>query len=268
MIFLSLSIKTAYANISLISQMTQSFDVIEGESYQGLLKLYNNGDQVQDVRIYQTDYRFDAEGHSFYEKAGTLARSNAGWIEINNSIVSVPPKESINLPYRIIIPEDKNLVGTYWSMIMVEPLPIRDSTGSANSLMEEEQDVKIGVKQSFRYGVQIVTNLGDDGKYKLNFTNSKLRYDEKRDGYIFQVDLINKGEYWLSPVVWMEIYDDYGSQVGRFKGRQLRIYPDTSIRQQIRVAKLRAGTYQALLIADNQDDNIFGIRYTLKVTEP
>lgn len=258
----------AAAQVTVVSPLAQHFDVVPGESYAGFIRLANRGGEPAAVAIYQTDYRFDAEGRSYYEAPGTLPRSNAPWIAVGRSQVTVPPGKEVEVLYRIAVPSEEEMSGTYWSMIMVEPLLPGDPEAPVAEGEAEPGQVALGVRQRLRYGVQVVTETGGSAEARLEFTNPSLLYREDDRGYTFQVDLENSGERLLVPRVWLELYDLRGEQIDRVEAESRRIYPGTTVRIRIDLGSLADRRYQALLVADNLDAVVFAARYTIELEAP
>ena len=236
-----------------VSELSQEWVVTPGQIYQGGIEVQNLSEEPAAVEIYQSDYCFYADGRSEYPPPGKLPRSNAGWItlELASPRITIPPKSSVTVPYTIRVPEDPNLVGTYWSVVNVR-------FSSPGPPMEG-----LVIRHVFEYGVQIVTDIGDTGRRDIRVIGSKLI--EREDGLSFQLDLENTGERWLRPIVWLEVYDKEGNFVGRFESGRLRIYPGTSVRHRIPLPILEPGSYPALLIIDNLDEYVWGAQVTLEV---
>ncbi len=259
---------SACASVNVLSSLTQTYEVALGEEHNGLIILENLGDTTERVELYQTDYRFTAEGYSYYDQPGSAGRSNASWIRLGQSVVDIPPKSRISIPYRIQVPGDTELVGTYWSMVMAEMSGNVDEDEPAEPLKRDEKTIVLGVKQRFRYGIQIVTNIGATGKKKIVFNNPSLQRIEFPGGFVLSVDLGNVGERLVNPSVWAEVYDRTGASRGRFEGRDAKLYPDTSARVAIELGTLDPGSYRVIGVADNHDEYVAAVRYSLEVSVP
>lgn len=229
-----------------------------GETYRGTILIRNTGEEPQEVKVYQTDYLFFFDGRNIYGEPGETPRSNADWITFSPKRLVIPPKETSQVNYTVKVPDDETLVGTYWSMIMVEGI----SKDSPEVIKPEEGKVKLGIRTVLRYGIQMVTHIGDTGARKLKFSNTKLLKDEEMR--ILQLDIENIGERWLRPFLWAELYDEKGSYIGRFEGGRLRTYPETSVRFKIDLSQVPKGEYKALVVADCGRDDVFGATYTLR----
>jgi hypothetical protein len=249
----------SFASIAVEGGLKIDKIVKPGDTMTGLIRLKNNGNAPCEVKIQKTDYLFSADGINSYGEPGSSPRSNAQWLTLSPTRLVIPPNEAMSVHYSVKVPADARLKGSYWSMVMVEPVP--DS--SPESTKGKASKHQVGIQTILRYGIQFVTDLGDTGERKLRFLNKKVVGEKKRK--TFQFELENTGERWLSPSVWVELYDVKGAQIGRFEGNRLRVYPKCSVKQQINLANVPAGNYRALVIADNGDDYVFGARYDLAI---
>jgi hypothetical protein len=172
--------------------------------------------------------------------------------------MDIPAQSSVELHYTIPVPEDMGLSGTYWSMLMIEGI-------NAENAQTPEGKNKIALNQIMRYGIQVVTNIGLSGEKKLEFKKTKLvKNPGKR---ILEEDLENIGERWLTPVLWVELYDKSGELKGRFQGGNSRIYPQTSSRFKVDLSSVKEGEYKALIIADCGGEDVYGISSKLKISD-
>lgn len=249
----------AAAGISIEGGLTEEKASQAGETYQGVIMIKNQGDTPQELKIYQSDYRFNHEGATTYGDAGKDARSNAGWISFSPGRLTLPPNERAAVNYSITVPASESLKGTYWSMLMIEGLPESSPEASGE---KKEKNLSLGITQVMRYAIQVITHIGDTGERKIKFLQTKLL--KEKDARILQVDVENTGERLLRPLVWSELYSEDGTSVGRFQGEQYRVYPGTSKRFRIEMTSVPAGSYQALVVADCGENDLFGITYTLK----
>ncbi len=114
-----------------------------------------------------------------------------------------------------------------------------------------------------RYAIQIVTNIGTTGKRSIKVLQKQLLADAT--GNTLQLDIENTGERWLRPNIRVELYDVKGVLAGRFDGQRMRIYPTCSVRSQVKLGKVAPGKYTALIIIDNGDQSIWGVKYALDI---
>jgi hypothetical protein len=252
-----------HAQISITSELSQDKEVRPGEVYTGTIVIHNDTKEPQEAKIYQTDYTFQFNGTNNYSEPGTLPRSNAKWIAFSPSFIIVPPQGLISVDYTVTVPKDtagKKLIGTYWSMLMVEGI----HKGSAeSSLTQKDQKAQMGITQTIRYGIQVASSIEKTGEKKIKFltTNLGAKKGGKRN---LEIDIENTGEIGIRPDVYVELFNGKGVSLGQFHGLKSRIYPGTSVRQLIDVSSVAKGTYKALVAVDAGGNNVFGAQYTLK----
>jgi len=251
----------AYATLAIVNGLTHDQSAKPGESYEKVIVIRNEGDAQAEAKLYQTDYQFFCDGRvSYGDPPGKLPRSNAAWVTLKTKRVTLAPGEVTNVTVTVKVPDDQTLKGTYWSMVMVEEVGPASREAKA-----EEQKIKLGILQVVRYGIQMITNIGDTGTRMLKFAEVKLVKEDKLR--VLQIDMENPGERVLTPTVTVEAYDEKAALVGKFEAGRLRIYPGTSARFKADMSKLVKGKYKALVVADCGGDDVFGATYTLQVEE-
>jgi hypothetical protein len=247
------------ASVVVLGPLTLEHQTQPGATVDGVIVLQNTGDRQQQVRLYQNDYTFYADGRTLYEEPGRLARSNALWITWSPRQLSIPARETARVSYAIHVPDDSVLRGTYWSLIMIEPEPASpsDAEGPSQGLPG------VGIREIVRYAIQIVTDVGALSMAKLTF--GRPRVLEGDQGARISVDIENSGERSLRPEVRADLYDAAGDKAGRFTSGGRRLYPGASSRFLADLGQLAAGTYRALIVADCGGDDVFGITAVLVV---
>lgn len=251
------------AQVSVIGELSQDRSVKPGETYTGVIVVRNDTNEPQEAKVYQTDYMFQCDGTNNYGEPGTLPRSNAPWIAFSPSFLTLPPLATMAVNYTVTVPKDaagKKLIGTYWSMLMVEGI----QKGSAeSSLPQKDKKAQMGIMQTIRYGIQIATTIANTGTKKIEFLGVAM--DTTGGKHSLRIDIKNTGEIGMRPDVSLELFNTQGVSVGKFPGVKYRIYPGTSVRQLIDVASVPHGTYKALVVVDAGGEDVYGAQYTLKL---
>ncbi|MEI6502834.1 MAG: hypothetical protein WCP21_17630 [Armatimonadota bacterium] len=248
----------AAQGVAVVGELVRTSQLLPGERGEGTIVVQNVSPKVQRLRLYQTDYAFSADGKTVYGEPGQSPRSNARWFTIAPKTLEIPVGGEDVVSYAITVPNDATLTGTYWSVIMLEVLG-----PAAEAAAAQAQAPRAGVRTVMRYGVQMITEIGDTGARDLQYRHAGLvNVGEAR---VLQVDLANTGERSLIPTVWAELFDEKGVRTGRFTGGRLRLYPGCSGRFEIDLGKTVPGKYKALVVADNGDDNVFGTQYQLEI---
>lgn len=256
--------QSASAQISVRTALSDDREVQPGTTYEGVIQVWNETEQIQQAKIYQTDYLFYADGSNVYGEPGRDERSNANWVRVTATTHTIPPLGKILVNYIVEVPEFMNgqsVTGSYWSMIMVEGVPRESSEATFDPVTGKPQ---YSLLQVTRYGIQIATHIVGSGESELAMSGGQ--FVELDDGEIsLVVKLENTGSRMLNTEIWVELYDDEGAAFGRRNGVRSRIYPATSIRQKIRLGALGPGAYRALVIADAGENDVFGAEYRLQV---
>jgi hypothetical protein len=251
------------AQVSIIGELSQDKDALPGNEYTGTIVIRNDTNEPQEAKVYQTDYTFQFNGSNNYGEPGLLPRSNAKWITFSPAYVTLPPQGTMAVNYTVTVPketEQNKLIGTYWSMLMVEGI----QKGSAeSSIRPKDAKAQMGIMQTIRYGIQIATTIEKTGTKKIQIVGHNVikKDDGKR---ILQVDVENIGEIAIRPDVYVELFNGQGVSLGKFPGVKYRIYPGTSVRQSIDISSVAQGTYKALVVIDAGGDDVFGAQYQLK----
>ena len=114
-----------HAGVSVVGSLSQERSVQAGETYRGVIAIRNSGSEPAEVKVYQTDYAFSADGRNEYGAPGRLPRSNAKWLHLGQEQLTIAPGTVANALYEVQVPSDPALKGTYWSMVVVEPVSAR-----------------------------------------------------------------------------------------------------------------------------------------------
>jgi hypothetical protein len=260
-LFLLAAVIAPAGTIQVVGALTHEYDVTPGGSYTGTIVVQNPEKFPQEVRVYQTDYLFYADGASYYGDPGTMPRSSARWISFTPKQFKLPAAEEAAVRYTIQVPDDARLRGTYWSVIMVEPVEPDSPESSAPASKEK---VTVGVRQVFRFAVQIVTHA-PGGTRQLKF--AKVQVATKDGKRQLLVDAENTGERWLRGTPWVELYARDGALVGKFDGTRLRMYPGTSVRYPVDLGGVLPGSYKALIVIDCGGDDVFGANVNLVLAQ-
>ena len=111
--------------------------------------------------------------------------------------------------------------------------------------------------------MQIVTQVGDSARPKIAIAKKGL---VKKDGRsVYELEIENNGERWIIPEVSLELFDAQGARLGLFHGSKQRIYPGTSIRQDLDLPGLKPGVYKGVIVIDGGGEDVFGARTEIEL---
>lgn len=243
----------ARAQIAVIGSTVEEHAAAPGQRYEGTIVVRNLTNTPQPVRIYQTDYRFFADGTSHFDSAGSQARSNATWVRPSTSSMTIPPATDVNVTYVVNVPATDSLRGTYWSAIMIEGAPTAPPAAGAH---------EIGLGAVVRYAVQLATQLPTAGSRRVRLAKHAFSTDST-GAHVLQMTVENTGERAYRPALWVELYDETGVQRARIQQQRGLLYPGSSLNQRFAFPSLPAGSYKAVVFADTGDETVSAAQYTL-----
>lgn len=244
---------SAAAQIAVIGNAVDEHTVAAGQRHDGTIIVRNLTTQPQPVRVYQTDYRFFADGTSHFDSAGTTRRSNAAWIAPSATSLTIPPSSDVALTYVVRVPAADSLRGTYWSAIMVEGAPTAPPATGAR---------QVGLGAVLRYAVQVATTLPEAGARTVRIEKHAFVADTAATRRL-DVVVQNAGERAYRPLLWVELYDAAGAMRARIEQQRGLLYPGTSVKQRFTFPTLPAGSYKAVVFADTGDDTVSAAQYKL-----
>lgn len=239
------------ASIILHTALTHDHEAAPGERYTGAIEISNSADRPQRVHIFKTDFRSTATGESIYDAPTGATRSNASWIDYSPEYLNLPAKGAMTIPYTVQVPQLDSLAGSYWSVLMVEPVDEINPLQTQNTLH---------IHTRIRYAVKVVTTL-PSGNRELTFLEYQLL---NRQGEPFlQVDASDSGTAHFKTVLSLQLFDAAGQPAGVFTAPYQTLFPASSRRFEIPLARDLAGRYKALLTADCGEDALYGITFEL-----
>ena len=253
----------AQAAVMLSGGLSHEYAVNPGSTVSGVLELKNTGNEPAEVKIYQEDVKVNADGSTEYAPSNSdYQRSNASWISLGTDRVMLAPGASQSVPYTLQVPSN-DLSGSYWSMVMLEPV---SSKSRESQLAAPETDKpSLTIHQKVRYAVQILTNVGNQGTANLAFDPPKVEKDANGNRF-FSVAIRNTGTRHSRPKVWLDVFNAQGDNIGKLAAETHGLYSGEREMFNINLDSLKAGTYKALLAAeDNNSGQVFGSDVNLTV---
>lgn len=243
---------SSFASIEVEGSLRHIHKGAPGEVYSGEIKIRNSGESDQEVRVYQTDLLYNYEDFTFYDDPVSHSRSNANWIQYSPKTTIVKSNSTFYIQYEVTIPKSDTLIGTYWSVIMVEGvMPIDPS-----------QPGQVNINTVTRYAVQLVTELNEKGVGYLQFMEPTLITEG--DKLFLAIDIENKGDHYIVPDVSIELFDGAGVSVKVINAPKKGLFPTTSTRFRFNLEGLKEETtYQAVIVAAGKGEDVFGLEYTL-----
>jgi len=247
--FLSLN---SNASVEVLGSLKHLHNGKPGDVIKGEIRIQNNDNTDQEVKVYQTDLLYNFQENTFYDEPGSNKRSNTSWIQFSPKSLILKAKEVRVIQYEITLPNVSTLKGTYWSVLMVEGVvPI-----------DPNQKGDLSIRTVTRYAIQVVTEIADKGLGSLKFLAPTLV--KEGDKLFLAVDIENNGEHYIAPDVSIELFDEKGTSIKVIPALKKGLYPTTSTRFRLDLEGIPSGkTYQAMIVAAGQESDVFGLEYTL-----
>lgn len=244
----------ARAQIAVMSSTVEEKVAAPGTRYAAEIVIANPTAQPQVARIYQTDYRFAADGTSHFDEPGSTPRSNASWITPQATRVVVPAGMRVTVPYSVAVPGNDSLRGTYWSTVMVEGVATDPTAGAGAPAL--------AVGSVTRYAIQVATHIRTTGERSVRFENAGAATSAKGEATL-ELDVVDTGERAFRPALWVEVYDSTGALRARAKQQRGLLYPGTSLHQKFELGTLASGSYKAMVFADTGAEPVLATQYSI-----
>ncbi len=246
------------AGIVVLNGLSHTHKVQTGKVYRGKISIENTGKQPQNVKLFLQDFSYQSNGTIQYSAPDSNIRTNTSWLRINTNLVHLKAKEKTEILYEITVPDKISGPGSYWSVIIVEPV---------EEIKPDDQIQGVSITSVIRYAVQIITDL-DSEKAKPDLKFEGIKMEKENGKRLLNAAVANTGNLYCKPTVTVEIYNKSdGQKIGTFSSQAMGLLPQTSKLFPIDLEKVAAGKYNAVLIATDEDENAFALNVELEVKD-
>lgn len=245
-----------HAGIVILNGLTHSYKIENGKVYKGKIAIENTSSNPQSVKLFLQDYTYHADGTINYTVLRTNRRSNGEWLKLNTNLVTLKGKEKTEVFYEITVPNEAMDPGSYWSVIMVEPV---------EEIKPSDKKPGVSITSVIRYAIQVITDIETEkAKPDLKFESVKV---EKQEGKkTVKIAIANNGNLYCKPTAAIEIYNrKTGEKVGTYTSLTMGLLPDTSKTFYIDINTVPPDKYRAAIIATDEEENAFALNVELEV---
>ncbi|WP_313580791.1 hypothetical protein [Chishuiella sp.] len=243
------------AGIVVLNGLTHTYKVENGKVYKGKIEIENTSNNTQNVKLFLQDFSYKSDGSITYTNLHTNKRSNAEWIKLNTNLLTLKGKEKTEILYEINISDKLINVGSYWSVIIVEPV---------EDIKPNNDKFGVNITSIVRYAIQIITDYKtDNANTDLKFENIKVEKEEGRK--ILKIGVINNGDLYCKPIASIELYNNKGEKVGTYSSLAMGLLPNNSKSFYIDIDKVLPEKYNAVIIATDEEENSFAINVELEI---
>ena len=252
----------AAANIAVPGALTHVADVQPGETASGSVSVINATNEVQRVAVRIVD-RIPAPQRQFVE-AGSLDRSAALMIVPETREIVLAPQERREIAFDIVAPPgDAIAPGSYWATLLLEPE--NDLAGDDD---EEDRDgASIVSRMRIAYGIIVHVNDPPFGAISIDDVRmGEPAAGSPSNGSLLQAAFSVEGQRVVDADAQLQVFDrETGVQVVASQPQRLRLYPGYPDVAAFELGELPPGSYEVLVVAENERDDLFAVRLDLDV---
>lgn len=245
-----------HAGIVVLNGLTHSYKIENGKVYKGKIAIENTSSNTQNVKLFLQDFTYHADGTLNYTELHTNNRTNGNWIKLNTNLVTLKGKEKTEVFYEITVPNQALDPGSYWSVIIVEPV---------DDIKPSDNKPGVNITSVVRYAIQVITDIETEkAKPDLKFENVKVEKEEGKQ--TVKIAIANNGNLYCRPTASIEIYHrKTGKKIGTFSSLTMGLLPTTSKTFPIEISKVPPDQYTATIMATDEEENAFAINVELEV---
>ncbi len=140
------------------------YELDRGETKEDAVLVTNQSDEDYTVEIYAVDAETTSDGAFAPLKRYYEHKDVGAWITLPQSVVTVPAKSEVEIPFTVKVPDDDVDVGEHFGAIIIQELKEKDTLGSGT-----------GVEIVTRVGVRMYVTIPGEIKKGLEITD--FRYE-------------------------------------------------------------------------------------------
>ncbi|HKJ07338.1 MAG TPA: hypothetical protein VJ970_07735, partial [Flavobacteriaceae bacterium] len=166
------------------------------------------------------------------------------WLSTEVEEYVLKPKEEYELIYNIKVPEDADLKGSFWGVLMIEiEKPIK----------EDDLEYSVKLQSKVRYGIQIIADVNEKTTCELDFNNIQiLKTDELANA--IEIEVKNLGNFFVQPTVVLDLFNEEGVKQKKIEVKFKKIYPNQCKLFTLDISKIPKGKYTGVIVADYGED--------------
>ncbi len=225
------------------------------------VSITNKGDRPITLKLYLNDNRLLLYGTEENLPPGTIPRSCAPWITLNDEILELGPKETWRTSLRLEVPPGAE--GSYWTKLLIEEI----SKPQPTRTVVDERTYEVFLMQ--RVGIRVFEDVPGTEVVGARITNVGVHQDDDDSSRVL-VSVENTGNTLLRCTGTVELRESGGTVVEILPlgpGGTFSIFPD-SHRKLVAPfeAEFPLGTYVALAIVDFGADHLVAGDTVFRVT--
>ena len=254
LILFAFCIVYSYSNVVVINGLTHVYSGSSGETIKGEVILLNSSEDEQRVTFDLSEAIFSCTSDRIFSKDNSHDQSSTNWFEGNLMERILAPKEKYVYRFNIAIPNNEELKGSFWSMLMVNiEKPIRKETKG-----------NIGIDTKVRYAIGLLTNVNSYEEINLEFEDINLKEDINTAKKELEVKILNESLFVEGTRLSLEVYNKDGVKVHEAVTGRNMVFPGFCKNYKIDISELKKGEYECVLLADSREE-FFGTNISLTI---
>ena len=241
-----LLVSSLHGSFVIRDEFTKVYDVAFGETIRSSINIYNPTDEIVQIKVYQADYAHTQKGDDYFLEPGKYNRSNANWVNYSE-FIQIRPNENADFNFSITAPIQRDLGGTYWSVLFFEEVT------SLSPIKTEEITI------DYRYCIQLITNLKNTGTIDMSFVD--VTYIDNS----VMLSLKNIGSLWFEATIKIDIFNQNAELINSKISERHRIYPELEKQYKILIDNLNPTNYYAIIMVDCGETKVFGHQISFSV---
>lgn len=224
-----------------------NFNAAVGETASQTLTISNVSDEKQVFQLSIGDWLRDSLGNHKYLPAGTLKRSCAPWISLENPFIELEPRTAKDIRITLLAPADTaQLKAMKWAMLYIqsvkEQIPGKKKKGKVNAVINE----------IFRFGIHIYQI--PPGVHNYAAKAISLREDKLVKG-LYNFTMENTGNINLQCHAHLELTNMETGEEIKLEAIEFPIFPDAKRTIPLQLpANLKKGRYSVLALLEYHED--------------
>lgn len=195
-----------------------------GSTVDDSIILRNAGNQNESIKLYATDATANEAGSFSPKMANEEQKGIGAWTTLEKSEVTLGPNESVEVKFKINIPQDI-APGQYFGSIINEEV---SADIPCDEILEVSTKCQGNIQIRTRTGNRIYLTIPGEIKQDIKLNSFNWKKSEKNSVH-FNFSFTNNGNVAFQPKAYIRIYDAWGKQITTLEGKLGKSLPGTTI---------------------------------------
>lgn len=224
-----------------------TFNAAAGESSAQTITIANVSDEKQVFQLSLGDWLRDSLGNHQYLKTGSLSRSCASWVKLDNSFIEIEPRASKDIRVTLNAPADTLLLKEMkWAMLFIQNVKEQENS------KKKKGKVNAVINEIFRFGIHLYEI--PPGVNQAEAKSVDLRADQSIKGN-YNFSIRNTGNIMLQCRAGLELTNMETGEEIKLDRVEFPIFPDAKRIIPLSIpTNLKKGRYSVLAVLEYHED--------------